>query len=223
MKVFQLVEGRHDHHHNQVGQTVLPDHTGAVTLLYSAEAKILIDVGSRAAWPEVLRALGNRGLTPDDIDVVLLTHLHLDHSFNIAHFNRAQVVAWAHDWTKHETIELVPDLNRRQALTISDNINAIPSSGHDECMNSFFITGGSSLQLVTGENINLGNKTLCVSGDAINQAVIDSGGQILPFTYNSQEYLEGVKAILKQDPDYILPGHGPLIYRPEDGWPKLTC
>ena len=38
-----------------------------------------VDVATSYAVPRLLAALGDRGLTPEDVDYVILTHVHLDH------------------------------------------------------------------------------------------------------------------------------------------------
>lgn len=182
MKIYQIIEGLHDHFINESGNKQLQAHTGSVTLIESSSAgKILIDTGSRAAWPEVKNNLANLGVKPEDINYVFLTHLHLDHSFNVAHFTQARVFAWALEWTENETIELGKDLNTTALNKILPGIAAIRTPGHDECMNSFFVTQADTLTLLKGEVINLKNKKLCISGDALNQTVINSKGENLPF------------------------------------------
>ena len=54
----------------------------SVSLLEVGSQRILIDTGpsSRRAW--VLKALQARGLELEDIDTLILTHLHWDHCQN---------------------------------------------------------------------------------------------------------------------------------------------
>ncbi|NCP67236.1 MBL fold metallo-hydrolase [bacterium] len=222
MKVYQVLEGRHDQVINKAGLKEFPQHTGSVTLIHASEGKVLIDTGSRAAWPEVKTNLANLGVLPDDVDYVFLTHLHLDHSFNVSHFTKARVFAWAHEWSQTVTKELVKDLNQSGLPEIIPHIMALKAPGHDECMNSFFVTNAETLTLYNKDVINLEGKKLCISGDALNQAVVDSEGKKLPYTYNDQLYRQSANALLSENPDYILPGHGPLISKPLKGWPDIA-
>ncbi|MGB9905670.1 MAG: N-acyl homoserine lactonase family protein [Desulfotomaculales bacterium] len=46
----------------------------------------------------IRRALGEIGLTPDDIDVLILTHLHFDHCANAGLFRNARIVVNEIEW-----------------------------------------------------------------------------------------------------------------------------
>jgi glyoxylase-like metal-dependent hydrolase (beta-lactamase superfamily II) len=52
----------------------------AAYLLVSAGRAVFIDTGVNASVPRLLAALAGRGLAPDAVDWVLLTHIHLDHA-----------------------------------------------------------------------------------------------------------------------------------------------
>lgn len=94
------------------------------------DLKILIDSGLRSTHVDhanrIFRERGDRqfyialdddpatflnrcGTTPDDIDVVILTHLHLDHFPNIAEFTNARVLAHAEELL----VALFPDAGER--------------------------------------------------------------------------------------------------------------
>ena len=55
----------------------------------------LIDAGNDVEAKALLAELTRRGLGPDDVKVILLTHGHRDHTAGIARFPKAQVVALA--------------------------------------------------------------------------------------------------------------------------------
>ena len=58
--------------------------SGFVFYLEGGPQKILVDTGVGSEG--VIRALAGIGLKPEDIDIVILTHLHFDHADNVAYF-----------------------------------------------------------------------------------------------------------------------------------------
>ena len=77
-----------------------------VTLIRTADAVILVDTGigpkPRAFVPEpdgrLLNELGRLGVQPDDVGVVVHTHLHVDHVGWDGFFPNARYVVHAADW-----------------------------------------------------------------------------------------------------------------------------
>jgi glyoxylase-like metal-dependent hydrolase (beta-lactamase superfamily II) len=61
--------------HTVVGMTTFPN-----TVLLRGELTIVVDPGLPLQNEPVVRALEARGLGPDDVDLVVLTHAHLDHA-----------------------------------------------------------------------------------------------------------------------------------------------
>jgi glyoxylase-like metal-dependent hydrolase (beta-lactamase superfamily II) len=58
-----------------VGMTTFPN-----TVLLRGDKTIVVDPGLPLQNEPVVRALAARGLTPDDVDLIVLTHAHLDHA-----------------------------------------------------------------------------------------------------------------------------------------------
>ena len=48
--------------------------------LFSGEENAIIDVGPTAAIPNLLSALTEAGISPKEIDYIVLTHIHIDHA-----------------------------------------------------------------------------------------------------------------------------------------------
>ncbi len=50
------------------------------TYLFTSEKKALVDVGPKAAMPGLLADLSQTGISPNEIDYIILTHVHMDHA-----------------------------------------------------------------------------------------------------------------------------------------------
>lgn len=68
------------------------------TLLTNRSHKILIDTGLSVQENELLAALRARGLDLADIDIIINTHLHVDHCSNNALFPRARIFLSQAEW-----------------------------------------------------------------------------------------------------------------------------
>jgi glyoxylase-like metal-dependent hydrolase (beta-lactamase superfamily II) len=60
--------------------------------LVRGDGNILLDTGHFGNRRQLLNALEKLGITPADIDTVILTHSHWDHALNLEVFGRAEVV-----------------------------------------------------------------------------------------------------------------------------------
>lgn len=68
-----------------------------VSLLTVDNQRILVDTGPPSRRAEVFQALQSHDLNPDDIDLVVLTHLHWDHCLNVDMFKNARVLLHARE------------------------------------------------------------------------------------------------------------------------------
>ena len=60
----------------------------AIHLLVEGDRAAIIDTGTNSSVPLVLEALRRKGLTPEQVDFVILTHIHLDHAGGAGRFMR---------------------------------------------------------------------------------------------------------------------------------------
>ena len=62
------------------------------SLLTVGNNNILVDTGPSSRRTVLYRALESKNLTPDDIDIVILTHMHWDHCQNTDLFRNARIL-----------------------------------------------------------------------------------------------------------------------------------
>jgi glyoxylase-like metal-dependent hydrolase (beta-lactamase superfamily II) len=78
------------------GRTLVKDGFVSAGLVSLSEREVaLVDAGNDVQAKALLAELSRRGLGPDDVKVILLTHGHSDHTGGIAKFSNAQVMALA--------------------------------------------------------------------------------------------------------------------------------
>ncbi len=161
-------------------------------LIESGGLKILVDPGANPQ--RLLDALKKEDLTPDDIDVVFVTHHHLDHVLNIRLF-------------PHKDIYDGVSINRGDRImaysgSLPDtDVAVIPTPGHTE------------------EHWSLHMKTRCghvvVAGDVFwwyddEKQEIDRESLITheDLYAQDQKALRASRKKLLEIADYLIPGHG---------------
>ena len=75
--------------HKMIGEDKLT--VGANITLIRSNINIIVDPGSFVNKDKLLLALKNEGLTPNDIQAVILTHSHIDHTTNTFLFPQAKI------------------------------------------------------------------------------------------------------------------------------------
>ncbi len=164
----------------------------SIVLIKDAGHNILVDPGARGYAGELLRGLEKHGFAPSDIDIVVNTHTHLDHTFNNFLFDKATIYTPAGLWPpEKDQVFIYGDITRATIPCVE----LINTPGHT-----------SKHVSVVGES---NGKTIVAAGDAVRESIIDEG--VLPDKYeNKQSYLESMKKIF-EIADVIIPGHGKVI------------
>jgi glyoxylase-like metal-dependent hydrolase (beta-lactamase superfamily II) len=76
------------------GARIVVDGFGAVGMVPVGERQVLlVDAGQDAAGEAILAELSRRGLSPDAVSAVLITHGHQDHTAALPLFTKAEVAA----------------------------------------------------------------------------------------------------------------------------------
>ncbi len=166
--------------------------TSTTVLVKSAGKLVLIDPG---CGPDNLKsALLKEGLRPEDIDIVVVTHSHYDHSRNGRLFDRDKVYSVSRLFplrgTQPGTV-LVPDTG----------IRVLHTPGHADKHISFLINTESGKYAVAGDVFwwedGQEQKT-------DTQSLIDHRDPIA----QNEDILKNSRKHLLDAADFIIPGHG---------------
>jgi glyoxylase-like metal-dependent hydrolase (beta-lactamase superfamily II) len=197
---------------------------GSTVTYIESDARILVDTGfefdSEMTDENVklnrkllVRDLKAAGLKPADIDIVFVTHWHLDHFGNIKLFKDSTIMTpeAAVDKVKLEVVGV------KDGEKIADGVTAVSTPGHTADHGSIvFHTDRlrKSVQANTGGRIvGIGEVTVAAAGDAILTPSFYMAEKVWSQNkdfFNADAAKESVKK-LTDAADYIIPGHGDLF------------
>ncbi len=183
---------------------------GSVALIRDGKHNILLDTGGPVIRGTLKKMLLDYGLKPEDIDIILITHLHFDHAYNVDMFPQAKfvfsLIEWEHVnnvqsldcFAAENAIPLLRHLHKHLIIDegeeIIPGITAIFTPGH---------TPGSVSYILHQDQ----EKWIMVGDAAKNRGEIRS--REVQMTLNQIDSNESLRKIIKMA-DRILPGH--------DGW-----
>jgi glyoxylase-like metal-dependent hydrolase (beta-lactamase superfamily II) len=166
------------------GDEVL-DASSTISLVVSADKKVIVDTGSSADTKLLREALRAASVRPDEVDMVVNTHLHMDHIGGNSLFQNARFYAHRLESPPLGTIRISDELE------LLPGVELVLTPGH---------TAGSISVLVHAE------RRYAICGDAIpTRANIENhvppSININPrLALNSMDFLEA-------SADVIVPGH----------------
>jgi glyoxylase-like metal-dependent hydrolase (beta-lactamase superfamily II) len=181
---------------------------GSTVTLIDGEKKILVDTGFDYEWlntPEnkkqnarnLVGCLHNNGLKPDDIDIVFITHWHMDHFGNSGIFKKAQLLVSKPLAERYKHLNLVGISDGEE---ITSGVRVVYSPGHTADQASLIV------DTLFGEM----KVRIAVAGDAIISCSYFLAGRI--WKYNADFYNEKIArksmSMLSNNADIIIPGHG---------------
>lgn len=166
---------------------------------------VVIDPGYATQGEMLVQALAARGITPGDVDTVLMTHLHSDHVSALPQLG-------AVDLHVHED-ELDTD-HARVGRGLRDAATIIPLSGSGgrpvpgvEFIHTPGHTEGHVAYFVRTED-----GEVAVVGDTLGPDPAWFEGRDLPRAHpRRDEHLAAMRAIADRAPTLIIPGHYPPI------------
>lgn len=152
-----------------------------VTLVQDDGLNIVVDPGTLRNQKILVDALKKEGLEIDDINVVYITHSHMDHYRNIGMFSHAKALDYFGWWIEDEY---------RDYTDPSRNIKMINTPGHSK--------DGTTLLVETEEG------TVAICGDVFWKENYPNKD---PYAVDAGKLEDSRKKVLSLA-DYIIPGHG---------------
>lgn len=196
---------------------------GGSTVTYiESDKKILVDTGfdfeenlSRENIKQnnekLIHSLNYFGLKPEDIDILFITHWHLDHFGNIDLFKNCEILTSSIAEPPIDAIG-IPD-----GRYIADGVKVIHTPGHTKDHASLLLkTENLQYSLSTGGGgriYRVGEKNIVVAGDAVVSPFYYYSNRIYKHNqdfFSKKAGLESVEKI-KNTADYIIPGHGGIF------------
>jgi len=152
-----------------------------ITLIKDGDNKIIVDPGVLENQKMLIDKLKEEGLSADDIDIVFITHSHIDHYRNIGMFPTAKTLEYYGLWDKN-TVQDWKD-------QFSDDIKIIKTPGHSY--------DGLTLLVKTSEGI------VAICGDVFWKKDFPENDE---YAIDSKKLKESRKMVLGAA-DWIIPGH----------------
>jgi glyoxylase-like metal-dependent hydrolase (beta-lactamase superfamily II) len=178
-----------------VGMTTFPN-----TVLLRGPRTIVVDPGLHLQNEPVLRALAARGVAPADVDLIALTHAHLDHAGACADL-RASVVLHSAECDEPYWAAVAGMLaGRLQRLDgdegeLTPGIDFVRTPGHSRGSVTFFVETTQGLA--------------AICGDTIGPLRADFDSMTAPDEVDGAQILASWQAIRARRPALVVPGHVP--------------
>ena len=137
-----------------------------ISLLTVGERRMLIDTGPASRRANLVKALASLSLEPEDIDTVILTHLHWDHCQNTDLFKNARIVVHPKEldyarnpnrgdrsaaWYIADMLGKMKAEPASDGDSIADGVSVIDTPGHTKGHISVLLESGGEKVLVAGD------------------------------------------------------------------------
>ncbi|MBD3387451.1 MAG: MBL fold metallo-hydrolase [Candidatus Altiarchaeales archaeon] len=162
----------------------------SVTLIKSSSC-VIVDTGGRGDEQLILDRLGEEGVNPSEVEYVICTHWHPDHTSNNHLFKDANLIIGETFWPPHENSNHSTWDNNVKEI---EGVEIIRTPGH------------------VPEHLSViahAHKEYVIAGDAFYEDDLRKGK--IPQAYsNKKQFKESLKKVI-QTADVIIPGHGRVI------------
>ncbi|MBN2462332.1 MAG: MBL fold metallo-hydrolase [Dehalococcoidia bacterium] len=191
--------------------------------LFCGEKNAIIDVGPKTAIPNLLQALTELNLSPDEIDYILLTHIHIDHAGGVGtaarEMSQAKVLAhsravphlvdptvlWQNSLKtlgelalKYGEIEPVPE-HRIIAATDQMRLNL----GHGLTLEIYLTPGHATHHLSIFDR----SSGVLIAGEAAGVCAEDAIRPTTPPPFKLEETLSSIDKLINLEPQKLCYGH----------------
>jgi glyoxylase-like metal-dependent hydrolase (beta-lactamase superfamily II) len=156
-----------------------------ITLIKDKDIVMIVDPGVLEDQKILIDILGKEGLTIDDINIVCITHSHIDHYRNIGMFSRAKTLEYWGLWDKN-TVE-----DWKEQFT--ENIQIVKTPGHSYDSITFFVKTDKGI--------------IAICGDVFWKENFPEDDA---YASDKEKLQESRKKILEMA-DWIIPGHGKMF------------
>jgi len=159
--------------------------TATITLVRDKDIVMIVDPGSLKDKNVLIEALKKEGLVPNDVNIVCLTHSHIDHFINLGMFPNAKVLECYGIWYE-DTVEDWEE-------NFTDDIKIIKTPGHS-------CTGITLLVKTEKGTIGIIGDVFWKENSPENDAYAD----------DPEKLKESRKKVVELS-DYIIPGHAGMF------------
>jgi glyoxylase-like metal-dependent hydrolase (beta-lactamase superfamily II) len=178
---------------------------------------IMIDVGLSSNYPALLECLDHLGCPPDKIDIVILSHEHLDHIGAAYHFNGRHTIIAAHRLAANK-IMLRDDFSMLRKMFNEPNVPINVDIWLEE--GNLIDLGNFRLNVM----YTPGHTSACISLFDQDQGLLFAADTLMPggvmggvFGSGSiSDYIQSLERLKGLNSKILLSGHGRLSDTPQD-------
>lgn len=167
---------------------------GTITLVKSHK-NCVVDLGVPKDKEHILRELGRNGMTPSDINTVILTHSDVDHIGNMNLFPEATFIGGNDVMRGDVFTEFF-----KEKYTVDENITIIHTPGHDNRSVTVLVKAAEGVVAITGDLFEY------------NQDWVTTGESEAWEVWSQDKKIQTKSRIkIWRLADYIVPGHGDIF------------